>query len=82
VGEEEEYTVEKSITEGIRSFGGRMVRSPDVVATMEREGSRRKKGGGRKKSSAKTLYTQRASASLASYCDLRESARVAPSYPW
>jgi hypothetical protein len=45
VGEEEEYTLGKSITEGNMSFGGRTVRSPEVVAAMKRKGRRRKKEG-------------------------------------
>jgi hypothetical protein len=44
VGEEEEYTLGKSITEGNKSFGGRTVRSPEVTTTMERRKERKKEG--------------------------------------
>jgi hypothetical protein len=42
---DEEYTLEKSNTEGNGSFGDRSARSPKVAATMEREGRGRKQEG-------------------------------------
>jgi hypothetical protein len=38
VGEEEEYTLEKSFTERNETFDGRNLGSPEVTTAMEREG--------------------------------------------
>jgi hypothetical protein len=71
VGEEEEYTLEKSFTERNVSFGDRSVRSPEVVAAMEREGEGKKERmRGRKKRSAELLWTRRAPALVAPSCPL------------
>jgi hypothetical protein len=43
VGEEEEYTLEKSFTERNTSFGGQNSRSPEVAVAMEREGGEKRK---------------------------------------
>jgi hypothetical protein len=50
VGEDREYSMGKSFTEGNMSFGGRTARSPEVAAAMLREGRRNKeRRRGRKK---------------------------------
>jgi hypothetical protein len=42
-GEEAEYTLGESFTEGKRSFGGQTGGSPVVAARMEREGGEERK---------------------------------------
>jgi hypothetical protein len=43
VGDEDEYTLEKSIMKGNRSFGGRTARLPEVVAAKERRNRRKER---------------------------------------
>jgi hypothetical protein len=49
VGEEGEYTLGKSFTEGNGSFGGQTARLPEVAVAMEREWEREERKEERKK---------------------------------
>jgi hypothetical protein len=59
VGEEGEYTLGKSFTEGNGSFGGQTARLPEVAVAMEREWEREERKEERKKEgSIELLYTE------------------------
>jgi hypothetical protein len=64
VGEEDEYTLGKSITEGNGGFGGRTVRSPEVAVEKVRQESGGKKERGRKKEEAPERLSAPKGASL------------------
>jgi hypothetical protein len=59
VGEEGEYTLGKSFTEGNGSFGGQTARLPEVAVAMEREWEREERKEERKKEGlAEPLFTK------------------------